>query len=178
MLPQREHNKKNGIVRCTIKMLQEYQHSPGCLHHKLMQLKMRLEASWKEKPNRGARASPLQPSRAKLLPDPRGKEPAPGGLERAGPATRRIGGFPPPCAAGSNSSQVLTCSPSRAQARSALPLSRLRVAAGCLLMQAPPPTHKHTCTHNQIKGLIPSSSIILYFKNRIREGGLSKIQIS
>lgn len=41
-----------------------------------------------------------------------------------------------------------------------------------------PHTHKHTCTHNQIKGLIPSSSIILYFKNRIREGGLSKIQIS
>lgn len=34
--------------------------------------------------------------------------------------------------------------------------------------------HKHTCTHNQIKGLIPSSSIILYFKNRIREGGLEQ----
>lgn len=149
MLPQREHNKKNGLLRCRTKMLQEYQHSPGCLHHKLMQLKTRLEASWKEKTNRGARASPPQPSaaRAQLLPDPRGKEPAPGGLERAGPATRRIGGFPPPCAAGSNSSQVLTCSPSRAQARSALPLSRLRVAAGCLLMQAPPPhaqTHMHT----------------------------------
>lgn len=87
--PEKERLAR-GILRCRIKMLQEYQHSPGCLHHKLMQLKTRLEASWKEKPNRGARASPPQPSRAQLLPDPRGKEPAPGGLERAGPATRRI----------------------------------------------------------------------------------------
>ena len=124
----------------------------------------------------GATASPPQSSAAKaqFLPNLSGKEPALRGLGRAAPSTPRI---PPRGCRPSRSTQVLPAAPA-GQPHAAVPLSGLCAAAGCPFTQALPHTRADTCTHNQIKGLIPSSSIILYFKNRIREGGLSKIQIS